>query len=102
MKQCSTVIIASVFLFVLLSVNAFSLPPRESESAFQCKGGKVSIGDASSDVLTTCGEPTAVDNVKTGNIEEWTYNLGPSDRVYHLRFENGKLVKIESGEQGTW
>jgi hypothetical protein len=102
MKKIDWIIIVFVFVYVSFSVTAFSLPPRDSVSAFQCSGGKISIGDSQSAVLATCGEPTAVDSVKTGNIEEWTYNLGPTDLVYHLRFENGKLVKIESGEQGTW
>lgn len=34
------------------------------------------------------------------NIEEWTYNLGPSRFLRYLRFENGRLKRIETGEYG--
>ena len=34
------------------------------------------------------------------NVEEWTYNLGPSRFMRLLRFENGKLKKLETGGYG--
>jgi hypothetical protein len=33
-------------------------------------------------------------------IEEWTYNLGPTSFIRYLYFENGKLVQIETGDYG--
>ena len=33
-------------------------------------------------------------------IEEWTYNLGPNRFIRYLRFENGKLVRIRTGDYG--
>ena len=33
-------------------------------------------------------------------IEEWTYNLGPTFFIRYLTFENGKLVLIETGDYG--
>ena len=33
-------------------------------------------------------------------VEEWTYNLGPSRFMRLLRFENGKLKKLETGGYG--
>jgi hypothetical protein len=33
-------------------------------------------------------------------IEEWTYNLGPTQFIRYLRFENGILTKISTGDKG--
>jgi hypothetical protein len=33
-------------------------------------------------------------------IEEWTYNLGPTEFMRYLRFENGILTKISTGDKG--
>lgn len=33
-------------------------------------------------------------------IEEWTYNLGATNFIRYLYFENGKLVQIETGDYG--
>lgn len=33
-------------------------------------------------------------------IDEWTYNLGPTQFMRTLRFENGRLVSIETGDYG--
>jgi len=33
-------------------------------------------------------------------IEEWTYNLGSTQFMRYLRFENGILTKISTGDKG--
>ena len=33
-------------------------------------------------------------------IEEWTYNLGPTQFIRYLRFENGILTRISTGDKG--
>jgi hypothetical protein len=33
-------------------------------------------------------------------IEEWTYNLGTTRFVRYLRFENGILTEIRTGDKG--
>ena len=33
-------------------------------------------------------------------IEEWTYNLGSTKFIRYLRFENGRLVRIRTGDYG--
>jgi hypothetical protein len=33
-------------------------------------------------------------------VDEWTYNLGPTQFTRTLRFENGRLVSIETGDYG--
>ena len=34
------------------------------------------------------------------NIEEWTYNLGPRQFLYFIKFENGKVIEVEQGDYG--
>lgn len=34
------------------------------------------------------------------NIEEWSYNFGPSRFLFFIRFENGKVVHTETGGKG--
>ena len=33
-------------------------------------------------------------------VQEWTYNFGPTRFIYYLRFENGRLTRITSGDYG--
>ena len=33
-------------------------------------------------------------------IEEWTYNPGPTEFIRYLRFENGILTNISTGDKG--
>lgn len=39
-------------------------------------------------------------NRKLINIEEWTYNFGPRQFLYFIKFENGKVIKVEEGDYG--
>jgi hypothetical protein len=43
-------------------------------------------------------EPLLVEELV--EIEEWTYNLGPTSFVRYLIFENGRLVDIVTGDYG--
>ncbi|MCX8011983.1 MAG: DUF2845 domain-containing protein [Desulfobacterota bacterium] len=92
----------------------------------RCGNKLVSIGDTKSEVLNKCGPPTWTEQRKEHrleriyaepyykggesrepifskvevNIEEWFYNFGPSRLMQIFRFENGKLVEIETGNYG--
>jgi len=33
-------------------------------------------------------------------VEEWEYNLGPGSFIRYLTFENGRLIKITTGDYG--
>jgi hypothetical protein len=87
-------------------------------SAMRCGNQLVLIGDRHYDVLGKCGEPDAREErpekryfrvfregrffevLEEVTVEEWTYNLGPNMFIRILRFENGRLVEIETGEYG--
>jgi len=84
-----------------------------TSDTFRCPNGAiVSVNDRLSTVARKCDAPTSTArrSVTRGlapygyyevvEIEEWTYNLGPSVFVYYLTFENGVLVRIESGGYG--
>lgn len=97
--------------------------------AFRCGNRLVSFGDAAWDVAAKCGDPSWVDSRQENhveyvytapylpggatsgarvpvativqvNIEEWTYNMGPSQFIRVLRFENSRLVDIMTGGYG--
>jgi hypothetical protein len=97
----------NLYLIVLASLllipvgKAFTLPPRESLSSFQCSGGTTSLGDTTSNVMAKCGRPTSIEKSSDGTGEEWTYYTDPAKSIYYyLEFKNGKLERIESSEAG--
>lgn len=76
---------------------------------------QVERGDMTPKVLMICGEPSFVDRRRREDyqdlgegkakrswveIEEWTYNFGPSRPLATLVFENGFLVRIHTEERG--
>ncbi len=116
-------------LAALAVFSILSLTLAGSASAFRCGTRLISVGDTRSEVLSRCGEPSWVDNWEedrvervfgwpyyTGSpyagtryplyivvrvtVEEWTYNMGPSHFIRILRFENGRIVSIETGDYG--
>ncbi|MEJ2655779.1 MAG: DUF2845 domain-containing protein [Desulfobacterales bacterium] len=91
----------------------------------RCQGSLVSIGDTAVQVLEKCGKPDKIDrwkefhngsmtqiyDYKTGryiapkevpnptHMERWTYNLGEHRFTRYLYFQNGELIRIETGEK---
>ena len=102
-----TKLLISCFILVLACQPAF---------AMRCKNKLVSEGMRPMEVISKCGEPdyvresfehqsTAINDRQAGlyrqydhpiQIEEWTYNFGPRRFMRLLRFENGRLLSIES------
>lgn len=89
-----------------------------SDSSIRCRGGIVSIGDATIDLLGKCGEPAMRDGrtdlttvayraegekVKQAtavNVERWTYDFGPQAFLMFVTVEGGKVTFIERGGYG--
>jgi hypothetical protein len=88
-----------------------------SASAFYCGTHLVHEGDTRAEVRAKCGDPTDVETksilrqpifflrgrpVVVGSgfvevpVEFWLYNLGPHRLMRRLRFEDGKLIEIET------
>ena len=85
--------------------------------AFRCGTKLVTEGNTRGEVVAKCGDPTEVDHssilvqplvwihgrpVQVGNalvevpVEVWLYNLGPNKLMRRVRFEDGKVVAIET------
>jgi hypothetical protein len=97
-----------------------------ADSYLRCQGRLVSIGDTKEEVLDKCGHPDKRDqweeddnrtisqiyDYKTERymapkrikppiqMERWTYNMGENRLIRYLYFQNGELIKIETGERG--
>jgi Protein of unknown function (DUF2845) len=84
-------------------------------SAKHCDSGEIQTGISQYEILQRCGEPafkdtrqeeqlTSVDEhhnrLTTNRIDEWTYNFGPTKFLRILKFENGELVDVETGDRG--
>lgn len=98
---------AVVALTALLITNsAFG---TQSDS-LQCERGIVSVGNVMAEVVAKCGDPTFTNSYQasrgdrpefwTITINDWTYNFGPDRFMYHLVFENGRVVRIDSLRRG--
>jgi hypothetical protein len=103
----------------LVLASLVPAPARaSSDSSIRCRGGIVSVGDATIDLLGKCGEPamregrtdlTTVayraegDRVKQAsavNVERWTYDFGPRAFLMFVTVEGGKVTLIERGGYG--
>lgn len=97
--------------------------PRGPEATLpraRCPNAVFHEGESSYDVLTRCGEPAfrearvdvrslvlggegapviQAESVRV-TVELWTYDFGPASFVRHLVFEDGKLVRVETGSYG--
>ncbi len=111
-----------LMLFILLAV-----PPTVLPADFRCGANIISIGARKAEVLRKCGEPASLETWEAVRykgslgprpvlpdedlsrpflvkelvtIEEWEYNLGPGQFIRYLRFENGRLIRITTGDYG--
>lgn len=100
-------ILAALLLIMFLGVDpAFST----DWDTFRCKNGLVSRNDTMAEVIKKCGQPSLTNKreetyYRSGaliiyTVEEWTYNEGPNEFMYLLRFENGRVARIESLDTG--
>jgi len=89
--------------------------------SLRCGTALVHEGDTTAQVIAKCGEATEVDRrsvwrrpvvwihgrpVHVGDdlieipVELWVYNLGPNKFMRRLRFEDGRVVDIETLDYG--
>ena len=115
--------------WLVLTALPVSADDEAPSSTLICGNYVISMGARQSDVARKCGEPTYVQSWDEERIkldyyqnipaqtpeelserpfllreyvpvEEWTYNFGPTRFIYYLRFENGRLRRITSGDYG--
>ena len=93
----------SLAVLQLLVVLVLSFAAR-ADDGFRCKGDQlVNEGDRMSDVRELCGEPDAVFH-RVGKhgvqIDEWSYDLGPTTFTRTVIFKNGRVKNIVAGAYG--
>jgi hypothetical protein len=118
------------FRYAAWGALALCLLLVDNASAFRCGARLANAGDTKWEIAHKCGPPTWVDRweevarVENGwgrpypggdpratwrgpyhtfvymAVEEWTYNLGPNQFMRILRFENNRLVDIQTGGYG--
>jgi hypothetical protein len=115
--------------FFFLSIIFFlcAAPSSVLPADFRCGANIISVGARKSEVLRKCGEPASMEAWEAVRykgslgsrpvlpdedlsrpflvkelvtIEEWEYNLGPGQFIRYLRFENGRLIRITTGDYG--
>ena len=84
-------------------------------SARRCDSGEMRAGVSQYEILQRCGEPAFKDSrqveqltsadegtnrLTIKRVDEWTYNFGPNKFLRILKFENGDLVEVETGDRG--
>ena len=116
----------TIIIYIALIVFSLALSNNVSADSLTCGDADeyiVSTNDRMSEVKVKCGEPSdinawEIDRVigystpdipakqtrehitERIKIEEWTYNFGPDRFIYYLRFENGVLKSITTGDYG--
>ena len=119
--ELQKVILIILFFSVSLFYNS-----AIADRHMRCQGSLVSIGDTAAQVLDKCGKPDKLDRWKEFHngsmvqiydyktqryiapqevpnpilMERWTYNLGDNQFTRYLYFQDGELIKIETGEKG--
>jgi hypothetical protein len=94
MKTIKDYLVILVSLALVFGGQAYLLAAEEA-SSIMCDDGVVNIGDMDVDVQDKCGQPDSQ------NMNEWVYNFGPSQPVYTVIFNEGKVVRILEEESGN-
>ncbi len=103
---------------ILLGVFLLALCLPADVDAMRCNSRLVSTGDRTFEVRQMCGEPDdrrvrlenrlvrifqdgrLIEFLVQVEVEEWIYNLGPYRFIRILRFENDRLIRIDTGDYG--
>lgn len=96
-----------------LALGLLGVPTSGHAGEMRCGTQLVTESDTKASVLAKCGAPTRQTSSneswkppKEGGVtfhkktEVWTYNRGPREFVQELRFENDKLVSVNTGGYG--
>jgi hypothetical protein len=117
-----------IALSILLVISLLAAASVVMADSFSCGSRIVNTGDRKYDVLRKCGDPSNVEirgevrsrrdfgfriaGPQTGlyrqplfvevlvTVEEWEYNLGSTQFIRYLQFENGRLTSITEGDYG--
>jgi hypothetical protein len=119
----------TAIVILLVAIVLITPMGHLAASDLRCGSRLVSIGDHRYDVLRKCGDPANIETweevrIRRGlllsfpvtleqelflrsplakelvTIEEWEYNFGGTQFIRYLRFENGRLRRITTGDYG--
>ncbi len=108
--------LAMDYLRVIFSTLIFSLLWAAPAAALRCGTDLVHEGDHKIEVLNKCGEPlwqerwrdevferSSFDTLekRTIVVEEWIYDFGPTRLLYIVRFRNGRVSAIDTGDRAS-
>ncbi len=94
MKTIRDYLVILASLAMVFGGQAYLFAADEA-SSMMCDEGVVNIGDMDVDVQSKCGQPNSQ------NMNEWVYDFGPSQPVYTVIFNEGKVVRILESESGN-
>jgi hypothetical protein len=113
------------------AIGCGALTDGAEAQGFSCRKRLVDEGDSTLEVRSHCGDPdearqrlesrvisrlvnttcmkqngpgicsVMVQDVISVVVDEWTYDFGRSRFIQFLTFEQGRLVRVESGDYGT-
>jgi len=116
-------------LFLVTAILVVVTGPRYSvaDRSIRCDGHIVSIGASTTEVKETCGLPDHTEQWEESQgsevsrlfdyeserylapkliigpikMERWTYKLGSNKFIRYLEFQNGRLIRIKTGDKGS-
>jgi hypothetical protein len=117
-----------IYFPIILSL-VFGFSGEAFAAGLRCGTGLITVGDTMPEVIAQCGAPDYTEEWEEERImrdfrrpfnyqnndqwgrapflvkvpvklERWYYNFGPTQLIHYLKFRNGKLVKITTGERG--
>lgn len=117
----------AVPFFMTLAVLLIIISTAAADNSLRCSNRIVSVGATPAEVTDKCGEPVYVEQWEEGGesyisqffdyeterytaprlikaplrMERWTYDFGTNKFIRYLTFQNGQLIKIETGDKGS-
>ena len=71
-----------------------------SDDTIFLKINKAFLGEGNTMEMAKIEDSSSYINGLNATIEEWEYNLGTGQFIRYLRFENGRLIRITTGDYG--
>jgi hypothetical protein len=118
---------SAVPFFMTLAALLIIISTAIADNSLRCSNRIVSVGATPAEVTDKCGEPVYVEQWEEGSesyisqffdyeterytaprlikaplrMERWTYDFGTNKFIRYLTFQNGQLIKIETGDKGS-
>jgi hypothetical protein len=115
--------------FPIILALVFGFSSQGFATGLRCGTRLITVGDTKPEVIAQCGAPDYTEKWEEERImrdfrhplnyqnnyqwgrepflvkvpvkfERWYYNFGPTQLIRYLKFRNGELVKITTGERG--